>query len=164
MASLTKWTWVWASSRSWWWTDRLSKGTNKTLCAPQPRRKEQCPHKRLTQICLWGFRSLWQRRGMVVACCRVGGTACSNVCMGPLEGGRYYLHYLHHSLASDQITGREHSPAHQQKVGLKIYWAGPIRTRPSFPHSQSLPSGSFHKPLILLHQWADRMKTTVTEN
>ena len=28
----------------------------------------------------------------------------------------------------------------------------PIRTRPSFPHSQSLPSGSFHKPLILIHQ------------
>ena len=40
----------------------------------------------------------------------------------------------------------------------------PIRTRPSFPLSQSLPSGSFHKPLILLHQRADRMKTTVTEN
>ena len=37
--------------------------------------------------------------------------------------------------------------------------APPIRTRPSFPHSQSLPSGSFHKPLILLHQRADRMKS-----
>jgi len=40
----------------------------------------------------------------------------------------------------------------------------PIRTRPSFPLSQSLPSGSFHTPLILLHQRADRMKTTITEN
>ena len=30
--------------------------------------------------------------------------------------------------------------------------------------SQSLPSGSFHKPLILLHQRAERMKTTITEN
>ena len=39
----------------------------------------------------------------------------------------------------------------------------PIRTRPSFPHSQSLPSGSFHKPLILICQRADRMKTTITE-
>ena len=29
---------------------------------------------------------------------------------------------------------------------------------------QSLPSGSFHKPLILLHQRADRLKTTITEN
>ena len=26
----------------------------------------------------------------------------------------------------------------------------PIRTRPSSPISQSLPSGNFHKPLILL--------------
>ena len=29
--------------------------------------------------------------------------------------------YLHHSLASGQTTGREHSPTHQQKIGLKIY-------------------------------------------
>ena len=28
---------------------------------------------------------------------------------------------LLHSLASGQIAGREHSPAHRQKVGLKIY-------------------------------------------
>ena len=33
-----------------------------------------------------------------------------------------------------------------------------------FPLSQSLPSGSFHKPLILLHQRANRLKTTITEN
>ena len=31
----------------------------------------------------------------------------------------------------------------------------PIRTRPSFPLSQSLPLGSFHKPLILIHQKED---------
>ena len=56
-----------------------------------------------------------------VAGCRVGGTECSSACMGPFEGGRHYLNYLHHSLASGQITGREHSPALQQKIGLKIY-------------------------------------------
>ena len=32
----------------------------------------------------------------------------------------------------------------------------PTRARPSFPHSQSLSSGSLHKPLILIHQRADR--------
>ena len=32
----------------------------------------------------------------------------------------------------------------------------PIRTRPRFSHSRSLPSGSFHKPLVLIHQRADR--------
>ena len=37
----------------------------------------------------------------------------------------HYLHYLHHSLASGQTTGREQSPTHQQKIGLKIYWAFP---------------------------------------
>ena len=31
--------------------------------------------------------------------------------------------------------------------------------RPNFPLSQCHPSGSFHKPLILIHQRADRMKT-----
>ena len=42
--------------------------------------------------------------------------------------------------------------------------APPIRTRPNFPLSQSLPSGSLHKPLILLFQRTDRLKTTITEN
>ena len=30
------------------WGNRLLEGTNKTLCAPRDRRKEQCPHKRLS--------------------------------------------------------------------------------------------------------------------
>ena len=33
-----------------------------------------------------------------------------------------------------------------------------------FPLSQSLPSENFHKPLILIHQRADRLKSTTTEN
>ena len=35
------------------------------------------------------------------------------------------LRYLHHSLASGHATEREHSPAYQYKIGLKIYWAWP---------------------------------------
>ena len=42
--------------------------------------------------------------------------------------------------------------------------APPIRTRPRSPLSQSLSSGSFHRPLILFHQRADRLKRTITEN
>ena len=76
----------------------------------------------------------------------------------------HYLHHLHHSVASGQTTGREPSPAHQQKTGLDLLsMAPPVSTRPSFPLRQSLPSGSFHKPLILTSQRADRMKTTITE-
>ena len=47
-----------------------------------------------------------------VACCRVWGTECYSACLGPFERGHHNLHYLHHSLASDQIIGREHSPTH----------------------------------------------------
>ena len=39
-----------------------------------------------------------------------------------------------------------------------------IRAGSSFPLSQSFPSGSFHKPLILIHQRASRLKTSITEN
>ena len=108
------------------WGNRRLEGTNRTLCTPGPRRKEQWPHRRLTQTSPWMSRSLWQRCGLAVACCRVGGTEYSNAWMGPFEGGRHYLHYLHHSLASGQITGREHRPALQKKIGLKIYWAWPL--------------------------------------
>ena len=104
---------------------------------------------------------------LVIACLLQGrGTERSSACVGRFEGGCHYLPYLHHSLASGQTTGREHSPTHQQKIGSKICraWHCSIRTRPSFPLSQSLPSESFHKPLILIHQRADRMKITITEN
>ena len=48
------------------------------------------------------------------------GYRVQRICMGSFEEGRRYLHYLCHSLAL-QITGREHSPTHQQKIELKIY-------------------------------------------
>ena len=53
----------------------------------------------------------------------------------------------------------------QGEIWLKTYWAWPCPSEqdPIFP-TVSLPSGSFHKPLILIHQRADRMKTTITEN
>ena len=55
----------------------------------------------------------------VVACFRVWGTEYSSACMGHFEAGHHYHHYIHHSLASGQ------SPAHQQKIGIKIYWVCP---------------------------------------
>ena len=92
----------------------------------------------LTQTCPWVSRSLWWKRGTAVACCRVGDTEYSTACMGPFERGCHFLHYLHHSLASGQITGRKHSPTLQPNIGLKIYCGWPphqnktqFRTRPS---------------------------------
>ena len=47
---------------------------------------------------------------------RAGDTESSSACMRPFEGGHHYLHYLHHTLASDQMIEREHSPILQQKL------------------------------------------------
>ena len=63
-----------------------------------------------------------------------------------------------------QIAGREqlHPPTEN--------WINDLLSRPnqnksvSLLLSQSLPLGSFHKPLILLHQRAERLKTTITEH
>ena len=59
---------------------------------------------------------------------------------GPFEWGRHYLHYLHHSLASGQTTGREHSPTHRQKIGLKIYWAWTHQNKTQFPLKSVSPT------------------------
>ena len=75
--------------------------------------------------------------------------------------------YRYHSLASGQTTGREHSThptSTENWVKDLLSMAPPNRARPIFPHSQSFLSRSFHKPLILIHQRADRMETIVKEN
>ena len=120
------------------WGNRLSEGTNRNLCTPGPRRKEQWPHRRLTQTSPWESRSPWQQCGSAVACCMVKGTEYTSACMGPFEGGPHYLHYLHHSLVSGQITGRVHSPTLQKKIGLKIYWAWPLLSEQDPVSPQSL--------------------------
>ena len=66
-----------------------------------------------------------------------------------------------------QVNNRKRTQPNPSKENLikdLLSMALPIRTRPSFPLSQSLPSGNFHKLLSLLHQRADRLKTTITEN
>ena len=55
-------------------------------------------------------------------------------------------------------------PSKENWIKDLLSMAPPIRTRPSFSLSQSLPSGSFHQLLILLHHREDRMETTITEN
>ena len=52
----------------------------------------------------------------------------------PFHGGHHFLHYPHHSLASGQTTGREHSPTNQQNW-IKDFLSMdlPIRTRQVFP-------------------------------
>ena len=67
-------------------------------------------------------------------------------------------------LRSNNREKTQPCPSRENWIKDLLSMALPIRVRASFPLSQSLPSGSFHKPLILLHQRADRMKSTITEN
>ena len=62
-----------------------------------------------------------------------------------------------------QHGGNTAPPKAENLIKDLLSKAPPIRPRPSFPLSQSLPSGNFHKPVCLIHQRADRMKTTITE-
>jgi len=129
-------------------------GHKQNFMCTRTQEKGTRPHKRQNQTCLWVSRSLWQRLGLTVACHSLGALnttvlgapGCAGISL--LEGGRHYHHYPYHSLASDQTTGREHSPTLQQENGLKIYWMWPIPSdqdpeSPTANASNQEPSISF---------------------
>ena len=63
-----------------------------------------------------------------------------------------------------QQEGKIAPPITENWIKDLLNRALPIRTIPSFPLSQSFPSESFHKPVIYIHQRADTIKTTITED
>ena len=89
---------------------------NKTLCAPGLRRKEQCPHKRLSQTCLWVSRSLQWRCGLTVACHRVRGTDYKN----PESRGVLFWRRLPLPLLKDDAVKVLHSVS--QQVWKTLQW------------------------------------------
>ena len=86
-------------------------GYNKSF-STSPRRKDEWPQQRLSQTCLRVSRNLRHRPRLTVGCHGVRGTE-----------------YNSPGLALGQTTGREHSPTHQWKIGLKIYWAWPCLSK-----------------------------------
>ena len=121
--------------------------------------------RRLSRTCLWVFGILLWRPGSVVACCRVGGADCSSTCMGSLEGVTIiFITFTKVWPQTNNMEGTQLHPSTGNWIKDLLSMALPSRRRPSVPLSQSLPPGTFHKPLILLHQRVDRLKTTITEN
>ena len=55
--------------------------------------------------------------------------------------------------------GAQPHPSEDNWIKALLSKALPARARSTFSHCQSLPSGSLHKPLSLLHQKADRRIT-----
>ena len=60
--------------------------------------------------------------------------------------------------------GTQLHPSTENWINNSMSMAQSIRTRPSFPLSQFLPPGSFHKAVINFHQRGDRLKNTIIEN
>ena len=110
-------------------------GHNKTLCAPGPRRKDQWPHKRVSQMRVSSGGGVDSRLLQGQGHWLQQSWELWNADISPFEGGHHSCHYPYHSLTSGQTTGREHSPIHQQKIGLKTYWAWhwPLGQDPVFP-------------------------------
>ena len=110
------------------------------------------------------FRSIGRRHGSSVACCRSGALSAAVYAWGLLR--EVALVFIMPTVVwPGRTAGRDHSPAVNRKLDQRFTEHGPaIRTRPRSLLGQSLPLGSFHKPLILLHQRADRLETTIAEN
>ena len=108
-------------------------------CAPGFRRKEQWPHKRLTQTCLWVSRSLQKRPELATAWGRVGHWV--QQCIQETFWRRSPLSSLpppRCGLRSDNREGTQPSPSTENWVKDLLSMAPPIRTRLSLLHRQSL--------------------------
>ena len=124
------------------WGNRLLEGTNKTMCPPGPRRKEQWPHKRLTQTCLWVSRSL---RGGVGQQWPAAGSGTWSAAVHAWDLLKEVAIIFITStigrggLRSNNREGTQPHPPTENWIKDLLIMAPPIRTRPS-------------KPLILIHQ------------
>ena len=103
---------------------RCLKCRNKTLCTQRPKERSSDIYKRLSQTCLWVSP---MQADSALTCFRDRRSGCNSPgrhsMLAWVFWGRSPLPY--HSLTLGQATGREHSPTHQQKVWLKIYWTWP---------------------------------------
>ena len=135
------------------------------------KKKKQWPYKRMSQTFLCVSRSLRQRHGWQWPATGSGALnttflRATHAGISPFERGHHYHRYPYHNWPQAKLRRRNTAPPLQQKIWIKglLSMVPPIRARLSLPHSQSLPSGSFLKPLILIHQKADRTKTTIMES
>ena len=97
------------------------------------------------------FGSLQRRRGSVVACCRTVEVHAWDLLR------EVTIIFITSTIVWPQVNSREGTQLHpstENWIKDILNMAQLIRTRPSIPLSQSIPSGSFHKPLILIHQRA----------
>ena len=127
--------------------NRLLEGTSKTLCGTGSRRKEQA----------------WVNSGLPQGWNSDCNSSGSPGMLAYVLVKEVTITSITPTIVWPQTELQPHLLAENWIKDL-IRMALPIRARPSFTHRQSLPAGSFHKPLNLNNQRAERMKTTIKEN
>ena len=141
----------------------------ENLCTPGPRKRSSDPTRdwpRLACKCpgVSGGGVGWQWPAVGSGARPQQSLELWHAGISPYEGGHHYCHYPYFGLRPNYREGTQPHPSAENWVKDLLSTTLPTRARPSFPHSQSLSSGSFHMPLIFIHQRADRMKTSITEN
>ena len=109
------------------WGNRILKGIDKTLYTPGPRRKEQWPPQKTDPdlpMCP-GISSRSMGQQWIAAGSEAVSIAVSSGDLSKEVAIIFITSTIVDLLAISQTTGRENSPSHQQKIGLKIYWGWP---------------------------------------
>ena len=106
------------------------KAQNKTLCTPGPRdlaRDSARSAFECLSVSCGCTGQLWPAMGTgALATADLGGVVCD---ISPFEGGSHCHHYPI-IVWPGQTSRREHSPTHQQKIGLKITEPWPSKQDP----------------------------------
>ena len=97
----------------------IREDTTKSCTHRDLEKKAQWPHKRLSQTSLWVSTSLRRGCGLTVTCHSIRGRDYSILGAGAHWQKSFWRRF------GLRPNYREHSPTHQQKIGLKIYWAWP---------------------------------------
>ena len=146
---------------TWLWKQTLGRH-KQNLCAPGPRGKEQWPHKRMIRLACecpgvssGGVSWQWPAARSEALNIRVH----AQVLLKEIA-----IVFITLTIVWFQVTEQGGNTSTEKWIKDLLSMTPPTRTRPSFPKSQSFPSESFHKPLILTNQRVDRIKTTITEN
>ena len=123
------------------------EGTNRTLCTRTQEKGAGTPQETDPDLPVSVQGSLAEA-WVVVACCRVGALSVAVHAWDLLE--EVVSIFITSTTVWPQVNSKEGTQLHPStKNWIKdlLSMATPIRTRPSFPLSQSLSPGSFHKPL-----------------
>ena len=99
------------------------EGTNKILCAPGLRGKEQWPHRRLNQTNHLVFDELLRSHGSAVARCRDGGTSSSSPRKCPLVWALLEVTIVFQSLSCIWLLAILWTAVCQASLSFTISWS-----------------------------------------